>query len=419
VIGRYTIGTHEPEFGADGTTVLLRGTDGFKRFMDDTWPGLWGRPRTWSRLAAGMARKYGMGFVGDESQRVPHKERKRRVRRGKKKGKRTATVRTSAVKNAGESDALMLKNVAGFAQFMHPKVRWVEGNSDFARQLEKDHQLIENVDNRDVLFFRRANLQRQSREVPGLDFVYRYKAGRPATVESFSPTWDVDDVPVAVRVSGIIGQGARRRVLTVEAELVGPEKHRRRSALLRDAARQKDPARKALLEAQAASISDDVSFTRVQTRKVRKQDERTFVNASTAMVEVLDNERRAGIHSDWEANDPRRQRKVQTMRRETLRTVFTFRDGQHLQDFARSWLLTRLQLHLTATAEAANIPGLELVYPQQIHELSRASVEYDGLWMMKRCTHRWTSSGHSARLAMDRVPRFSSQISTQTRSAES
>jgi len=426
-MGQFTVGSHEAAFTEDGPAVTVIATDGFRRMMDDTWPSVLSglkrsgttgkaqRASTWTDAAKVLARKFGFGFVADVGPRIPEKTRYRRTRKGKKKGRRRRKVRDVIIKNAGETDASMIKHIAGFAGFMHPKVRYIEGTSELAKQLARDHAIAEALDNRDVLFFRAANIQRQLREVGSLKFRYRRKSGAPATLSEFAPTWDTDEVPVAVRISGIVGEGKRREVVTVEAELVGPEQYRRRSALLRQAARAKDPAKRRELEAEARGLKGEVSITRVRRSRATKKDRKAYVNAETALIEVLENERKAGRELDWSANDPRRRRKVQTMRRETIRRTFVVRTTDDLEKMARAWLLTRLQLHQSATADSSNIPGLELVYPQQVHELEDVSPEYDGLWMIMKSTHRWTDDGHECSMLWERVADLPSRVRGQTR----
>lgn len=428
-VGRFDIYVHEPTYQSGSVSYVdLIGSDGFQRLHDNTWPSDLGKePQTYTDAAKILARKFGMGIAADVSRKIPHRTRTRRVRVGtsttragkKVRRYRRRTVHTKMIKNAGDSDAKMLKHLANYSGFLGPKVRWVEAGSDLEKQLKKGHDVVEGTANRDVLLFRRANVQRQVMEAGAFKFVRRHKSGAPSTLDSFQPRWDTDGVPIAVRVTGVvIGKPAgrrrrrRRQIVTVEAELVGPQVLRERSALLRQAARTTDPVRSIWLSERAAGLTSKVAVTKVRRRKFGKQDRKRFRNASTTLIEVLDKDRRPGLEYD-----PRKKRRVQTMRREALRTTVVFREVKDLQDMAKQWLMTRLQLHITATASAHNLPGLERVYPFQIHEFVVGSPEYDGHYMVMMANHTWSATdGHRCIMTLERVAEAPSDLQTRTTS---
>lgn len=409
-MGRYTIVSHTPTFGRDRRPmVVVEAFDGFALLMDNTWPGDYGSDvLTWTDVALVMARKYGMGFAGDISGLVPKRVRKRRVRTRRKTpaGKRiyrSRLVRSKVIKNAGDTDAKMMKHLAGYAGFATPKVRFVESGSDTAAELRLSHPIVEGIEGRDVLLFRRIDVQRQIREAAALRFSYLPDGERDSTLETFQPVWNTKDTPVAVRVTGVV-PGPPRAVITAEAEVVDAALLRERDSLLRRAALEADLAKRAELSERAQDLAGRVVVTRGTRTNVKslrkKRDRRRFRNMgeSIQQVDVLESERRPGL--EWDA---RKKRRVQTMKREVMRSAVIVSTGADVDRIARAWLETRLQLHITGSASVRDIPGLEALYPNQVHEFDDLSPEYNGFYIIKESTHLWARDGHSVQLKLQRV----------------
>ena len=351
-LGRFTVSKVEASFPQDGVPhVTITAFDGFKRFVDNLWPGDYGeaagtkdlkrgkdddeKTRRWSDIAAILAEKYGMGLAADRSPFIPRKVRKgRRKKLVAQEVVLSSTVKVKrmqqlldatgkpvyeedveigakhAVKNAGDSDAQMLKHMAGYAGFLAPYVRYVDSSNQAdliewgytgppTAGEETPFDILRNVPERgDVLFFHSANLKRQEHRAGRFAFRWRGRDGKPATLASFEPTWDTASLPTAVRVHGLVWRGSvegtefqvgikanfpgtgstnvsgektsggrtqfqgrktRWQFLTVEAHITTFEDLQRRNALLRAAAVEKDEAKRADLKKAADRIGDNIT----------------------------------------------------------------------------------------------------------------------------------------------------------------
>lgn len=427
-VGRFDISAPVADFPRDAFPgVKLNAMDGFALMMDNTWPGDYGAEAfTWTDIALIVAKKYGMGLVADipvhSRARIPYRTRTRKPR----KGGPPVVVTQRVVKNAGDTDAAMLKHMAGYAGFFPPKVRYIPKGSLLARQMLLSHDVTLHVGGRDALVFRRGNIQRQREEVSVLlgrdagvyEFNYRRDDGPHSSLDSFRPTWDTTHIPMAVRVSGIVrtprpGRSAKLEVVTVEAEVVGPALVRERANLLRRAQRETDPDKEDALFNRADALSGRIAITSERrerfTRKSgkKKQKRQRFRNTGTAMIEVLKAERRPGREYD-----PVKGQKVQTMRRETIGHSIVASNGEEIADIARAWLQGRLGLHITAKATIANRPGAELIYPGQIHDFRGLPVEYEGAYMVMDAVHTWNTSGHKVEMGLQKVAELPTNLRT-------
>lgn len=422
LMGRFTIVEHAPTFSAgDVPMVTVTGHDGLALLMDNTWPGDYGGIKegtlTYTDVARIIALKYGFGLVADVAPRIPHKGKTvRRAQRGSDgkvlrdtTGKKVTTQRKVAsriVKNAGDTDAKMLKDLANYSGFLLPKVRYVEG-LNFG--LEEDHPVVVGASNRDVLFFRKLSIRRQLSEAETFDFVWNRGGGSPGTLSMFDPTWNTDNTPIGVRVSGVVTETVgfsksgrpkvRKRIVTVEAQLTDAQALRTRTNLLQRAARENDPTKKAELVGKANAIEPKLTVVSETRTALRKQDKKRFGNAGTALVEVLDKDRRPVREYDRVE-----QKKVQTMRREVIGHTFVVTDGSELRDIAMGWLAARLQTHMMASAIIENVPRSETLYPNQVHTTSGLPTEYEGPYMIREATHVWSpGNGHTVDLELQRV----------------
>ena len=439
-MGKFTIDTHKPQFEEGPPTLSVIAYDGFARLMDNTFPGDYGGQKaskkkggkvtTYTDVMKVVARKYGYGLAADVSPRIKFK--KKTVRRRKRKnGKVVKNAKGKAVrykkkissrivKNAGDTDAKMVKDMANYSGFLQPKVRFVDGRD--VAQVQRLHEVTENLRERDVLFFRRANIRRQLEEAN--TFELRYHTDREyATLKSFNPTWKTDDTPIAVRVSGMVRttvgkkkKRVRKRIMIVEAQLTEPQQLRERNALLRQADRLKrsDPTKAAKLRDRASRIQPKISITKEITAKPTKKDRKRFKNVGSAMIEILDKDLRP-----VKEYDRIEKRKVQTMRRETLKATFVVTNGEELRQIAKGWLAARLATHMTATAMTVNLQGSETFYPNQVHQVVGLPVEYEGPYMIRKATHVWAEQmGHACSMDLQKVAEVPSSLTSRETTVE-
>lgn len=426
-MGRFTIVQHEPTFDGGGVPiVVITGYDGFSLLMDNQFPGDYGGAAegtlTYTDVARLLARKYGFGLAADQSPNIPHKTKTKRVRKrvnGKtvridgKVQRKSVKKQSKIIKNAGDTDAKMMKDLANYSGFLLPKVRYIESSD--SPIVNKLHRITENTRNRDVLFFRRANIRRQLATADAFDFTYRRPSGQIGTLSQFSPTWNTDNVPLSVRVTGVVKatvgtkrKRTKKRIHVVEAQLTDPEQLRLRSNLLRRAAREKNPLKAQELRDKAKRIEPQITVVRETTTKLTKRDKKRFKNVGTAMIEVLDKERRP-----VKEYDRVKKRKLQTMRREVIGQTLVVTDGAELRKIAKGWLTSRLQLHIVADTVVDNVPKSETLYPNQVHTASGLPIEYEGPYMIRTATHVWNAGGaHQVSMHWQRVAEVSSKIST-------
>lgn len=401
-VGRYDVVRHQPTYGPSRPpSVMIEAHDGFARLMHDQWPGDYGQPPTYTDVAKILARKYGMGLAADTSSPIQYMTRLRRRRR-RRHGKTTTTtseVQQRIVKNAGDTDAKMIKLLAGMAGFLVPKVRYIAPTSPEAAWLAETHQVTERLSGRDVLLFHRLDVQRQLSAPGVIRFDRREHAGIPSTLLSFAPDQNTSDVPTAVRVTGVVA-GPPKEIMTVEAEVVGPALLQERSALLLRASRASDPSEAARLREKALQIGDQVAVTRVErtTAPHTQAQRQAAANAGATILEVLSDTAKATM-----AYDVRSGRRVQTMRREAVRGTVLAGSAGDLERLARAWLQSRLQLLTTASAASRDTPGLERVRPNQVHEFVGMGPTYDGVYLVLEATHVWTGEGHRVNMRLQRV----------------
>lgn len=439
-IGRFDVIQHNPSFpSGDPPKVAITGFDGFHLLMDNNWPGDYGGRSKRDRRGGGiktytdvmiiMARKYGFGLVADRSIDIPLRSKKVRVRKravrtvpetkdGKTKlvtksvvlkdafGKpiyQTKTKKSRVVKNAGETDAKMVKDMAGYAGFLSPKVRYVERLAP-AVVAKYDH--VEGTTKNDVLFFEAANLQRQQSRVGSFNLVYARRDDQASTLSNFEPQLSTKEIPTAVRVHGVlrvpVGKKGkkRKRVVTVEAELTEPEQIRKRANLLRRAARESDPTKKAELLAEADKIGSRITVSKTTRKLSGKRDKKKYKGtAGTAMIDILGKDRKPTKEYDYQ-----KKRKVQTMRRETVGATIVANNDGELEAIARGWLMARLSLYITASGDLENVAGSHTLYPNQVHALRGLPWEYEGPYMIRECRHTWAPQvGHTVSFEMQKV----------------
>ena len=412
-MGRFTITKIEVESPpTEEAVATITAFDGFQRFMLDTYPGDYGNEvKTYSDVALTMARKYGMGVAADTSIPIPHRTRTRRKRNGKK-----VKVKSRVIKNAGDTDAKMIKHLAAMSGFLSPKVRYVEAHSTLARQLKKNHDIVEAVDNRDVLFFRRLDMRRQIQERSSESFLFnaRPEGDGMVTLTAFKSGVDTSNLPAAVRMTGIV-EGPPKEVVTVEAEVTGAAEIAERTALRRQAALTQDPQERSDLLERADALDSKVRVREVNRVRFKRTKKRNKVqNAEAVLIEVLDQERKPVIEYSHRAK-----KRVQTLRRETIRSTMVVASGSNLNAMAKAWLQGRLELHHIATATVANIAGLETLRTNQIHEFRGVNERDDGYWVIMSANHICTrDAGHTVSLALKRIPDLSSKIAARGQAAE-
>lgn|GEM_PF-2640533 len=378
VMNRFDIGDHEFSGGESGADTGIIGYDGFAQAVDDEWPAKYGAAPTYTSVAQAMAAKRGWGFVGDRSKPIQHLVKKKRRRT--RKGRKTVKYQSEIAKSASDSDAKMLKDLANFSGFHMPKVRYIEADSDVLRRLQSTHDIVQNVGNKDVLFFRRGKLSRQREESAAWKFVYMADAGETSgqgdnigTLSSFDGSWDAGQVPLAVRVTGYVG--ATKEVTTVEAQVVTDE-------LLRQ------------------GFDGPIVVGARSVRKFTKREKKDFKkgNLAPTQLEIL-GERQAA-----KAWHPVEKRYVQTLKREVLRAMPIMRTVKDLEALARGWLQLRMDMHIHASATISNVPGAELIYPNNVYEVTGVPPEYDGSYMVREATHKWSADGHSVAMKLQKVP---------------
>jgi hypothetical protein len=260
------------------------------------------------------------------------------------------------------------------------------------------YDVVEDVSGNDVLFFHKANIERQRDEVGTFSVQFMDDSGGLSIGRSFKPTWSTEHVPTAVRVTGIVRlPGGGRETRTVEAEITEPAALARRGRLLSKAARTTDIAAKAELVAEAQAIGSTINITTNRAlvtagkrKKGRTGKTGSDANAGQVLVEVLANQRTPG-----KVFDPAKGTKVQTLRREVVSGTMVAASADELENFARAWLASRLDLHIRGSFGITNVVGSELLYPGQIHQFSGLPTEYAGPYMMRTMTHEWAGTGHS------------------------
>lgn len=403
-MGRFDIVDHQPTFGGDGASLQIVAHDGFARLMLDTFPADYGTVYArWDDVAARLAERYGFGIVADFAPSIPYKSRTVRTRKGKGKYAKK-TVGSRVQKNGGTTDAEFVKHLAGFSRFLHPKVRYVEERSDLWRQAFEDYDRAESISgNVDVLFFHKASLRRQKRSDGRIRF--RYRAGDGAsTLASFTPLRSSAQQVQAVRVHGLVAG----KPVTYEAELVGPAQRAERNALQREAARaasRGDEDRLAAIEERLSTIDGDISVQRVEQGSLGRQDRAQFNGRGDLMaIDVLGDERTALAY------DPVRKKQVQTGRRQVIRGTVVRSSGEDLAAFAEAWLRARMGLAQTGAAFAADIPGLEAVYPGQVHDIDGVTDEYAGAHMFRRVVHAFRAGSHTVDGSVQRVPEIPARV---------
>lgn len=348
--GRFDITGIEPSFEGDVPKTTIVGYNGLHRFLDNRQPLDLGTPRTYTEAAGLIAQFHGMGFDGDESRKIQHRTktvtRRRKVKAGildKLQGKPgysikriKATIKTRLIKKAGETDLAFLKWLALSAGFLLPRVRF-----------SPEQQ-------RDVLEFKRPDLAGQVERVG--QFVFRYRDpsnGNPATCRTFRPSLSVKGLPTAVRITGLSPGG--RRLQVVEAEV--------------------DPTE--FLQFGASAI-------RINTKDggpPSKQDRKIFNRPGVIALEVL-GEEKAG-----EILNPVKRRKEQGLVRDVIKPVIITGIRRSLPDMARAWLEARLALFITGEAEIDNVPGTEVLEPNQVHKFMGMTAEYEGQYMLRSANH--------------------------------
>lgn len=436
IMGRFDIVQHNPEFPSGETpTVTITAFDAFALLVDNKWPGDYGGRSKSDRRGGGiktytdvmiiMARKYGFGLAADTSIDIPFRTKKVRVRKratrsvtvdGKTKQKRVVvkdssgnpvyvskTKKSRIVKNAGETDAKMVKDMAGYTGFLSPKVRYVER---MPSAVKSKYAHTEATDGNDVIFFESPNLERQRARVGTFAFVYARRDGEMATMTSFSPQLSTKEIPTAVRVHGVLRvpvgkKGKRRkRVVTVEAELTEPEQIRKRANLLRRAAKESNPQKKAELQAEADRIGSRITVSKTSRRLLGKRDKKKYRGTTDlAMIDILGKDRKPG-----KEYDAKKRRKVQTMRREVIGATIVANNSGELEAIAKGWLMARLSLYITSSCQVENMPGSHKLYPNQVHTARGLPWEYEGPYMIRECTHAWTpQTGHSVSCELQKV----------------
>ncbi|MGB0684937.1 MAG: hypothetical protein ACPGQD_01915 [Planctomycetota bacterium] len=368
-LGRFTVVRPQPDFSEQGVTVSIQAYDGFHLLMDDTYPGHYGAPPTYTDVALAIARKRGMGVVADVSKPIPHEKRKRRRRT--RRGRKTKTVGTVIVKNAGDTDAKMVKDLANYSGFASPKVRYVETGSPEARALADTHEVVEGLTDRDVLFFRQLKLSRQKAEAERYKLTYSRRGGL-STLSKFRPDWDASAVPQAVRVTGFVRK--TKQVHVVEASITTDELRR-------------------------TGATGPTTITGRATRRFSKQEAKDFKkgNVPVAVIEILGDKKPTKAYSPADGGE------VQTMRRETLRAMPIVATLEELEGIARGWLELRSDLHITATAVVRDVPGAETFYPFRVYETEGLPAEYEGNYLVKSARHVWSGNGHTVDLQLDKV----------------
>jgi hypothetical protein len=436
IVGRFDIVQHNPSFPAgDPPKVIITAFDGFHLLMDNSWPGDYGGRSKRDRRGGGiktytdvmiiMARKYGFGLVADRSIDIPFRTKKVRVRKraarvvvedGRLVTKRvvlkdasgkpiykTKTKKSRVVKNAGETDAKMVKDMAGYAGFLSPKIRYVE---KLPPAVIAKYAHVEGTTDNDVLFFEAPNLQRQQSRVGAFNLVYSRRDDRATTLSNFEPQLSTKEIPTAVRVHGVlrvpVGKKGkkRKRVVTVEAEITEPEQLRKRANLLRRAARETNPTKKAELQAEADRIGSRITVSKT-TRKLRgKRDKKRYKGtAGSALIDILGKDRKPAKEYDHA-----KKRKVQTMRREVVGATIVANNDGELEAIARGWLMARLSLYITASGDLENVAGSHTLYPNQVHAARGLPWEYEGPYMIRECRHMWTpQTGHAVSFEVQKV----------------
>lgn len=416
LIGRFDIVEHNPTMSVDGARVEIVGYDAFHLLMDDTYPGDYGSRskrdpkgggiRTYDDVAKIVARRWGWGFVGDTGARIPFKKRTVKVRKRSKgkvvkdaNGKAVLVEKTRhsrIVKNAGDTDAKFLKKLANLSGFLGPKIRYVER---LPRDEADTYDVVENVTRNNVLFFVRADLQRQLGRTGVMRFDYALRDENLSTLEEFSPGLRTKGIPMAVRVSGLVRTGGRRRVVTVEAELTGPAQLRRRNAYLRRAARETDPKKKADFLKKAERIRPQYTIESYTKRRRDKRDKKKYRRTGRAMLEVLGADKKP-----TKTYSRAKKRKVQTVRREVIGYTQIATDKLDLVRLARGWLAARLGSYINATAATNTLVGTEKLYPNQVHEFRSVPWDYQGIYMIRVATHTWALDGtHRVTMELNKV----------------
>lgn len=403
-IGRFDVVRHEGGYPSGShPTLRVVAVDGFARFMQNTYPGHYGTPATYDDVALAVARQHGMGFAGDVSKPVDHKVRRVRQRRGRtaagKATYRATVVPTVFAKQAGETDAAMLKRMANMSGFGLPEVRYIE------RQDVATYQALYPRTSRlgagDALLFRRLSFDRQRLDSARFRFDYRGVEGRPASLASFDADWSANNVPLAVRLTGIDPE--LKALWTVEAEWVV------------------DPVTGA---GQRIEVNSEIQNLnqKVHLRGASKRTKRDIQKAIRRARQGEDVQLAAtldilGEYTPMEVYDPISKGKVQTMKREVIRGMQMVVTREQAEAVVKGWLRARMDTHMTGRGTLENVPGSELIRPNHVYEHAGLASEHTGFYMIRTARHSWAPDGrHTVDVASQKVGQVPAGVAIKGRS---